>query len=48
MALCLDNIKNDNWGVEQGIRLFIKNIRVNSKDGKIISMPIYMSMFLSE
>lgn len=34
-----------NWGVEQGIKLSSKNLGIN-KDGKILSLPIYMVMFL--
>ncbi len=34
----------ENWKVEQGIRLSIKNIGTNNN--KIISLPIYMSIFL--
>lgn len=34
----------NNWNVEQGIKLSSKNTGI-SKDGKILSFPIYMSMF---
>ena len=33
----------DNWKVEQGIKLSSKNIGISDK---IISLPIYMAMFL--
>ena len=36
----------ENWGVKQGIRLSTKNVGINSNDGKVISLPIYMAMFL--
>lgn len=40
----LNSIMN-NWGVEQGIKLSSKNLGI-SKDNNVISLPIYMAMFL--
>ena len=35
----------DNYGLEQGIKLSMKNVGI-SEDRKVISLPIYMAIFL--